>query len=97
MNLTEFTALNLTFDEKRNITWQVEEMPVEVQVTWAVAFSVMLTAAILGNSIVIWSVTAHKRMRTVTNYFLINLSMADLTMSIFNGIFNFVYMLNKSV
>lgn len=33
-------------------------------------------------------------MRTVTNYFLLNLSVADLLMSSLNGIFNFVSMLN---
>ncbi|KAK9506812.1 hypothetical protein O3M35_008678 [Rhynocoris fuscipes] len=34
-------------------------------------------------------------MRTVTNYFLVNLSFSDLMMSIFNCIFNFVYMINN--
>lgn len=33
-------------------------------------------------------------MRTITNYFLLNLSVADLLMSSLNGIFNFVSMLN---
>ncbi|RZF36506.1 hypothetical protein LSTR_LSTR008841 [Laodelphax striatellus] len=35
-------------------------------------------------------------MRTVTNYFLVNLSVADLMMSVFNCIFNFVSMLENN-
>lgn len=34
-------------------------------------------------------------MRTTTNYFLLNLSVADLLMSSLNCMFNFIYMLNS--
>jgi tachykinin-like receptor len=34
-------------------------------------------------------------MRTVTNYFLVNLSVSDLLMSLLNCIFNFIFMLNS--
>ena len=34
-------------------------------------------------------------MRNVTNYFLVNLSMADLMMSCLNTIFNFIFMKNR--
>ena len=34
-------------------------------------------------------------MRTVTNYFLLNLSVTDLLMSSINCIFNFIFMLNS--
>lgn len=34
-------------------------------------------------------------MRTITNYFLLNLSVADLLMSSLNCMFNFIYMLNS--
>ncbi len=34
-------------------------------------------------------------MRNVTNYFLVNLSLADLVMSCLNTIFNFAYMKNR--
>ena len=39
--------------------------------------------------------SAHRRMRNVTNYFLVNLSMADLMMSCLNTIFNFIFMKNR--
>lgn len=40
-------------------------------------------------------VLAHRRMRTVTNYFLVNLSVSDLMMSLLNCVFNFIFMLNS--
>ncbi|XP_043273113.1 tachykinin-like peptides receptor 86C isoform X2 [Venturia canescens] len=39
---------------------------------------------------------AHRRMRTVTNYLLVNLSVADLMMSLLNCIFNFIFMLDSN-
>ncbi|XP_059468472.1 tachykinin-like peptides receptor 86C [Neocloeon triangulifer] len=65
------------------------------QLAWSTVFAVMVFVAVGGNSIVMWIVLAHRRMRTVTNYFLVNLSVADLLMAVFNCIFNFVYMLNS--
>ncbi|XP_063229068.1 tachykinin-like peptides receptor 86C [Bacillus rossius redtenbacheri] len=40
-------------------------------------------------------VATHRRMRTVTNYFLVNLSAADLMMSLLNCVFNFIFMINS--
>ncbi|NWW79811.1 NK2R protein, partial [Climacteris rufus] len=44
-----------------------------------------------GNATVIWIVLAHRRMRTATNYFIVNLALSDVLMSAFNTIFNFIY------
>uniref|UniRef100_A0A7G3AZK5 Putative tachykinin-like peptides receptor 99d cyphomyrmex costatus n=2 Tax=Phlebotominae TaxID=7198 RepID=A0A7G3AZK5_LUTLO len=54
----------------------------------------MVIVATGGNLIVIWIVLAHKRMRTVTNYFIVNLSIADAMVSTLNVTFNYTYMLN---
>ncbi|XP_014241538.1 tachykinin-like peptides receptor 86C isoform X2 [Cimex lectularius] len=62
---------------------------------WIVLFSSMVIVATTGNAIVMWIVLAHRRMRTVTNYFLVNLSVSDLLMSLFNCIFNFTFMLDS--
>ncbi|KAK4882878.1 hypothetical protein RN001_006197 [Aquatica leii] len=63
------------------------------QTAWTIVFTLMITVAIGGNCIVMWIVIAHRRMRTVTNYFLMNLSTADLLLSTLNCFFNFIYML----
>ncbi|XP_051156529.1 tachykinin-like peptides receptor 99D [Leptopilina boulardi] len=65
------------------------------QMIWTLLFAGMIVVATGGNLIVIWIVLAHKRMRTVTNYFLVNLSIADAMVSTLNVIFNYTYMLNS--
>ncbi|XP_047984209.1 tachykinin-like peptides receptor 86C [Leguminivora glycinivorella] len=70
-------------------------MPAWAHHSWVSVFAAMLAVAIGGNAIVIWIVIAHRRMRTVTNYFLVNLSFADLMMASLNCLFNFIYMLHS--
>ena len=66
-----------------------------IQFFWSILFGVMVLASIIGNLVVIWIVLANRTMRTVTNYFLLNLTIADLSIALFNAIFNFVFMLNS--
>ncbi|KFQ31590.1 Substance-K receptor, partial [Merops nubicus] len=58
---------------------------------WAITYSFIIITSIIGNVIVIWIILAHRRMRTATNYFIVNLALSDLLMSAFNTIFNFIY------
>ncbi|XP_044896004.1 substance-K receptor isoform X3 [Felis catus] len=58
---------------------------------WATAYLALVLVAVTGNATVIWIILAHQRMRTVTNYFIVNLALADLCMAAFNAVFNFVY------
>ncbi|XP_001652376.3 tachykinin-like peptides receptor 99D [Aedes aegypti] len=69
-------------------------LPVWRQVLWTLLFVCMVIVATVGNLVVIWIVLANKRMRTVTNYFLVNLSIADAMVSTLNVTFNYTYMLN---
>jgi tachykinin-like receptor len=70
-------------------------LPIWEQALWACLFAVMVVVATGGNLIVIWIVLAHKRMRTVTNYFIVNLSVADTMVSTLNVIFSFSYLINS--
>ncbi|XP_074040996.1 tachykinin-like peptides receptor 99D isoform X2 [Leptinotarsa decemlineata] len=68
-------------------------LPIWRQVLWSILYAGIVLVATGGNVIVIWIILAHKKMRTVTNYFLLNLSIADTMVSICNVTFNFWYML----
>ncbi|KAA0722049.1 Neuromedin-K receptor [Triplophysa tibetana] len=80
------SATNVT----RNLTNQFVQPPWRVAI-WSVAYSSVLAVAVFGNLIVIWIILAHKRMRTVTNYFLLNLAFSDASMAAFNTLINFIY------
>lgn len=58
---------------------------------WALAYGIIIIVSVVGNIVVIWIILAHKRMRTVTNYFLVNLAFAEASMSAFNTVINFIY------
>lgn len=62
---------------------------------WSLAYGVVVAVAVFGNLIVIWIILAHKRMRTVTNYFLVNLAFSDASMAAFNALVNFIYALHS--
>ncbi|XP_026825861.1 tachykinin-like peptides receptor 86C isoform X2 [Ooceraea biroi] len=72
------------------------DLPWWQKLFWSLIFAVILLMATGGNIIVMWIVLAHRRMRTVTNCFLVNLSVADLMMSVLNCIFNFIFLLNSN-
>ncbi|CAD6993177.1 unnamed protein product [Ceratitis capitata] len=64
-------------------------------VLWNVLFVGMVVVATGGNLIVVWIVMTTKRMRTVTNYFIVNLSIADAMVSSLNVTFSYIYMLDN--
>ncbi|KAG8179381.1 hypothetical protein JTE90_022085 [Oedothorax gibbosus] len=78
-----------------NIFNQPYILPWYQQLMWTLLFAVMITVAIVGNTIVMWIILAHKRMRTVTNLFLLNLAVADFLLASGNATFNFIFMLNS--
>ena len=63
------------------------------QTIFTFAFILILLVSAVGNLIVIWIVLAHKNMRTVTNYFIVNLAVADFLISILNLPWTFFFLL----
>ncbi|GIY66415.1 tachykinin-like peptides receptor 86C [Caerostris extrusa] len=76
-----------------NIFSQPYLLPWYQQLLWTLFFAIMIMVAIVGNLIVVWIIVAHRRMRTVTNLFLLNLAIADFLLASCNATFNFVFML----
>ncbi|KAM9368568.1 substance-P receptor [Phaethornis superciliosus] len=82
------TSLNESF------TNQFVQPPWQVAL-WAVAYALIVVVSVVGNVVVMWIILAHKRMRTVTNYFLVNLAFAEASMSAFNTVVNFTYAIHN--
>nr|XP_039333875.1 substance-K receptor isoform X2 [Saimiri boliviensis boliviensis] len=86
------TEANVSSDPESNTTGTTAfSMPGWQLALWATAYLALVLVAVTGNATVIWIILAHRRMRTVTNYFIVNLALADLCMAAFNATFNFVY------
>ncbi|CAG0878538.1 unnamed protein product [Darwinula stevensoni] len=81
--------------EIRGLPKEPFSLPLYQQVLWSSLFGAMLTVAIAGNALVMWTVLAHPRMKTVTNYFIVNLSVADMMLSVLNCAFNFSFMMHR--
>ncbi|NXL68341.1 NK1R protein, partial [Chordeiles acutipennis] len=82
------TSLNESFaNQFVQPPWQVA--------LWAVAYALIVVVSVVGNVVVMWIILAHKRMRTVTNYFLVNLAFAEASMSAFNTVVNFTYAIHN--
>ncbi|XP_074596570.1 tachykinin-like peptides receptor 86C [Brevipalpus obovatus] len=69
-------------------------IPFGVKLIWILAYTAMIIISVSGNSIIIWIILGHRKMRTVTNIFILNLSIADLIISLFNTTFNFIFMIS---
>lgn len=78
------STLNITADTRKNITEAVcfysDEMPVKV--IRAVAYCIIIIASLLGNTGVVVVVYKNKSMRRTINFFIANMSIADLLVTI---------------
>ena len=67
------------------------------EVVKTVAFWLIVTVGIIGNSLVITVVKMFQSMRTTTNYLLVNVACADVTTLLFTAILNLIMRKNMSV
>ncbi|KAL3880612.1 hypothetical protein ACJMK2_032839, partial [Sinanodonta woodiana] len=59
-------------------------------------YSVIFALALIGNILVIVTLVQNKRMRTVTNVFLLNLSISDLLLAVFCMPFTLIPMMMQN-
>ncbi|XP_061089967.1 neuropeptide Y receptor Y7 [Conger conger] len=64
-----------------------------VQVPLIIAYSLIILLGLVGNSLVIYMIVCYRNMRTVTNYFIANLALADLMVDSLCLPFTLVYTL----
>ncbi|XP_022243515.1 trissin receptor-like [Limulus polyphemus] len=93
-DLSEIIYLEDNIFEENYSTWKnwtpVETNRIEnffstnsVRISLILAYTFVFGSCFLGNLLVILIVAFHKRMRTVTNFFLVNLAVADLCVGLF--------------
>lgn len=59
------------------------DVPVGIIVLLSIFYGSISLMAVVGNSLVIWIVATTRQMQTVTNLFIANLALADVTIGIF--------------
>lgn len=62
-----------------NITYRGREFRFDLRIPF---YSIIFILSVIGNVLVIVTLIQHRRMRTVTNVFLLNLSVSDLLLSV---------------
>ncbi|KAF7495164.1 Tachykinin-like peptides receptor 86C [Sarcoptes scabiei] len=65
----------------------------DIQIVWSTIFGLMIILGIIANILVLIIIASHKSLHTVTNCFLLNLTISDLVTLLFNATFNFVFMI----
>ena len=63
--------------------YPIIRQPVHMIVIYSLAYSIVFLLGILGNSLVVSVVYRNPRMHSVTNYFIVNLAIADILVCVF--------------
>lgn len=59
------------------------DVPILIIVLLSLFYGTISILAVVGNSLVIWIVATTRQMQTVTNFFIANLALADVTIGMF--------------
>lgn len=75
--------MNLTWNEKQ-IEYQLFSISPSLQLALKFGYYSISLISILGNFLIIYVVIKNKRMHNVTNYFITNLALVDIIISLFS-------------
>jgi len=76
------TTNGTVFDEEYELL-PVIRQPVHMIVIYSVAFGLVFLFALIGNIVVVVLVTRTRRLHTLTNFFIVNLALADMLVAVF--------------
>lgn len=61
---------------------EIKQVQIWEAVIKSILFAVIIVFSLVGNTLIIVVVLRHKRMQTVTNYYIVNLAIADLMVTV---------------
>uniref|UniRef100_A0A1B6DGK6 G-protein coupled receptors family 1 profile domain-containing protein n=1 Tax=Clastoptera arizonana TaxID=38151 RepID=A0A1B6DGK6_9HEMI len=65
------------------------DVPVHIVVLLSICYGSISIAAVMGNGLVMWVIATSRRMKSVTNYYIANLALADIVIGMFSIPFEF--------
>lgn len=80
---------NLSTNSSSIVSSTLYEVPTHLVVLLSLLYGMISVVAFFGNTIVIWIICSCRRMHSVTNFYIINLSCADIIISVFSIPFQF--------
>ncbi|XP_013779266.1 RYamide receptor-like [Limulus polyphemus] len=90
LNVSSMVLLDIRNNFTKKTTAENSSIPEGVQAIMYIMYAIISLAAIGGNGIICYIVLADQSMRTVTNYFIVNLAVGDLLMAVLCIPFTFV-------
>lgn len=91
-NLTDYYSINRDYNKTCDDQDQLDDSTY-FQTTVYMLYTSIFVLALVGNGVVCYIVYSSPRMKTVTNYFIVNLAVGDIMMSLFCVPFSFVSIL----
>lgn len=78
-----------TIKNYTNDNLSLYEIPDTLKIIFSLAYYTISIWSVVGNCLIVWTVFFNKRMHNVTNFFIVNIAIADIIISLFCTPFQF--------